>query len=53
MGTVKSEVLVISKSYDEINEQIDFNVNHFEVIDAYIETGKDAPKKHPVYPVLD
>jgi len=53
MDKVKTEVLEISKSYDEVNEQIEFNVNQFEVIDAYIETGKDAPKKHPVYPVLD
>lgn len=53
MDTVKTAVLEISKSYDEINEQIDFNVNQFEVIDAFIETGKEEPKKHPVYPVLD
>lgn len=53
MDTIKTEVLEISKSYDEVNEQTDFNVNQFEVIDAYIETGKDVTKKHPVYPVLD
>lgn len=37
MDTVKTAVLEISKSYDEVSEQIDFNVNQFEVIDAHIE----------------
>ena len=53
MSEIKQEIQETSRPNDRIQEGIDFNINQFEVIDAYIETGKEEPKILPAYPVLD
>lgn len=53
MDEVNEEVLEIITPDDNDNEQVYFNVNEYEVIDALIVIGKEELKKQPVYPVLD
>lgn len=53
MAEIKQEVIEISNPNDRVNEQVYFNINEYEVIDALLVTGKEQSKKQPVYPVLD
>jgi hypothetical protein len=53
MDEIKQQVLKIPNPNDEVNEQVYFNINEYEVIDALIITGKEQSKKQSVYPVLD
>lgn len=53
MDEVNEEVLEIITPDNNDNEQVYFNIYEYEVIDALIVTGKEQPKKQPVYPVLD
>lgn len=53
MEEVNEEVLEIITPDDNENEQVYFNINEYEVIDALIVTGKEQVRKYIPYPVLD
>jgi hypothetical protein len=52
MSEIK-EAQEISNPNDNVSEQVCFDVNEYEVIDALLVTGKEQTKKYTVYPVLD
>lgn len=47
MAEVKQDVAELPNTNYKINEETELNVNQFEVIDAFIETGTEVRKIYP------